>query len=168
MMTQAHGREAPSAGTTLTLEGDRALLITRSFRAPARLVFDAWTRPELVRRWWAPRSHGVEFAVCEADVRVGGAYRYGLRHRGGEIAFYGVYREIEAPTRLVYTSIFDAYPDQAVVVTVTFHEREGWTEVASREVYPSADAREAALSSGMESGMRETMDQLESLLGELL
>ncbi|MEZ4447957.1 MAG: SRPBCC family protein [Nannocystaceae bacterium] len=169
-MMQTHGSEAPRAGTTTTmdLEGDRALVITRAFRAPARLVFEAWTRAELVRRWWAPRSHGVEFVACDADVRVGGDYRYHLRHPRGDVIFYGTYREVEPTTRLVYTQCLEGHGDAAVVVTVTFTERAGVTEVVSREVYPSASVREAALASGMESGMRESLEQLDELLGSML
>lgn len=155
--------------TTLDLEGDRALTIRRTFNAPPTVVFDAWTKPEFVRRWWAPSSHGVVMVVCDAQLIMGGPYRYEMKHGEEEpLAFYGSYLEINPGKRLVYTQFFEPMADAgAVVVTVTFTEREGKTDVVSHEVYPSADARTAALESGMEPGMRETMDQLDELVGTL-
>jgi uncharacterized protein YndB with AHSA1/START domain len=160
--------------TTLALEGDREIVITRAFNGPARIVFEAWTRPELVSRWWAPRSRGVTMAVCEAELRVGGRYRYVLKlDRGGEFAFTGRYIEIAPPSRLVYTEVFEptaagAKPDDpGVVVTVTFEERDGRTHMVSRSLCPSKDVRDAIIASGMEHGMRETMDQLDALVASL-
>jgi uncharacterized protein YndB with AHSA1/START domain len=155
--------------TTVELQSDRELIITRCFDAPVRMVFEAWTSAELVRRWWAPRSHGVTMAGCEADVRVGGKYRYVLRNsEGGEIAFSGEYREIQPPTRLVYTQVFEPMAGAgAVVVTVTFEETGGKTRMISHERYPSKQARDGALASGMEHGLRETLDQLEELVAAL-
>jgi uncharacterized protein YndB with AHSA1/START domain len=160
--------------TTLALEGEREIVITRSFNGPARIVFDAWTRPELVRRWWAPRSRGASVVACDADVRAGGRYRYVLRlDRGGEFAFSGRYSEVTPPSRLVYTEVFEpkaegAQPNDAeVVVTVTFDEREGRTYMVSRSLCPSRDVRDAIIASGMEGGMRETMDQLDALVASL-
>jgi uncharacterized protein YndB with AHSA1/START domain len=155
--------------TSMELVSDREIVIARTFNGPARIVFDAWTRPELVRRWWAPKSHGVSVAECDADVRVGGKYRYVLRRdTGDEFAFSGEYREVTPHTRLVYTQIFEPYAEAgAVMVTVTFEERGGKTHLVSNEIYPSAEAREAALSAGMEHGMRETMDQLDELVASL-
>ena len=161
-------REASDA-TRMDLRGDREIVIARTFNGPARIVFDAWTRPELVRRWWAPRSHHVSVASCEADVRPGGAYRYVLRKDGSDedIAFSGRYQEVTPFSRLVYTSIFEMFPDAPVLVTVTFEEHDGRTRLVAREVYPSAEARAGALASGMEHGMRETMEQLDALLASL-
>jgi uncharacterized protein YndB with AHSA1/START domain len=155
--------------TTMDLAGDREIVISRRFDGPARVVFDAWTRPELVRRWWAPKSRGVSVIGCDADVRVGGKWRYVLRKDAGgpEIAFSGEYSEVTPHTRLVYTSIFEAYPDQPAVVTVTFEERAGKTHLVARELYPSAEARSIAIASGMEPGMRETMDLLDALVATL-
>jgi uncharacterized protein YndB with AHSA1/START domain len=156
----------PTSPATFTVEGERTLLIRRTFRAPPRLVFEAWTNPELVARWWAPRSRCVEVVSCEADVRVGGTYRYVLRAQGGEpFAFSGTYREIDAPTRLVYTQIFEPMAHAgAVVVSVAFTERDGLTDLRSEEVYPSKEALEAALAAGMEHGARDTLDQLDELV----
>jgi uncharacterized protein YndB with AHSA1/START domain len=158
-------------GTTLEVRGDREIVIARAFDAPARIVFEAWTNPELVSRWWAPRALGVSVVTCEADVRVGGRYRYVFRPAGaGEMAFSGEYLEVTPPSRLVYTQVFEptasgAQPeDQAIVVTVTFEERDGRTHLVSRSLCPSRDVRDAIIASGMERGMRESMQQLEVLL----
>src|SRR5258705_6618823 len=97
-------RKPEANPTSMELRGDRELVITRTFNGPPRIVFDAWTRPELVRRWWAPAALGVTIVSCDADVRVGGTYRYVLRNSGGgEVAFSGTYTEGAPPTRLVYT-----------------------------------------------------------------
>ena len=160
--------------TTMTLEGDREIVITRTFNGPARIVFDAWTRPELVRRWWAPKSRGVSIVACDADVRVGGSYRYVLRLKSGsDIAFSGTYTEVAPPARLVYTEIFEptaagTQPDEVgIVITVTFDERDGKTNMTSRSMCPSKEIRDAIIASGMEHGMRETMDQLDELVASL-
>jgi uncharacterized protein YndB with AHSA1/START domain len=154
--------------TTMELIAEREIVITRTFNALPPIVFDAWTRAELVRRWWAPKSRGVSMAGCDADVRVGGRYRYALRKDAGgeEIVFSGKYTEITPPARLVYTQALEPYPGE-VVVTVTFEERAGKTVLVARELYPSKDVRDAALASGMEHGMRETMDQLDELVATL-
>jgi uncharacterized protein YndB with AHSA1/START domain len=155
--------------TTMELRSEREIVIARTFHGPARIVFDAWTRPELVQRWWAPRSHGVAIVSAEADLRVGGSYRYLFRRDGGqEFAFSGTYSEVTPPTRLVYTQIFEPMREAgAVVVTVTFEERDGKTHLVAHELYPSKETREAALATGMEHGMRETMDQLDELVSSL-
>lgn len=171
MVAGAASEKAAMNQTTMELRSDRELIITRVFNGPARLVFEAYTRPEHVRRWWAPRSHGVSVVACEADVRVGGRYRYVLRKNSGgpDIAFSGIYTEVTAPTRVVFTSVFEPMADAgAVVCTVTFTERDGRTEMVSYEVYPSKEARDATIASGMEHGMREAMDQLEDLIASLI
>lgn len=154
--------------TTMQVDSERTIVITRSFDARAATVFEAWTSAALVKRWWAPKSHGVSVVSCEADVRVGGKYHYVLRHPGGDIAFSGEYREVTPPTRLVYTQVFEPMADAgAVVVTLTLEEHGGKTRMVATEVYPSREAREAALSSGMEHGMRETLEQLDELVASL-
>jgi uncharacterized protein YndB with AHSA1/START domain len=160
--------------TTLELRGDREIVIERTFNGPARVVFDAWTKPELVKRWWAPASRHVSVVSCDADLRVGGSYRYVLRlDKGAVFAFSGKYVEVSPPTRLVYTQIFEptaggAKPDDAdVVLTVTFEERNGTTRLTSTSVCPSPEVRDAIIASGMEHGMKETMDQLEALVESL-
>lgn len=160
--------------TTLELRGDTEIVITRTFNGPARIVFEAWTKPELVKQWWAPRSRHVSVVGCEADVRTGGFYRYVLRlEKGTQFAFSGRYIEVTPPSRLVYTQLYEptaggATPgDAEVVLTVTFTERDGKTHLASSSMCPSAEVRDAIIASGMEHGMRETMDQLEALVESL-
>jgi uncharacterized protein YndB with AHSA1/START domain len=170
-MDAKNGNEpAPVNRTSMELKSDREIVIARTFNGPARIVFDAWTKPEFVRRWWAPKSHGVSIASCEADVRVGGRYRYVLRpDTGEEFGFSGQYTEITPYSRLVYTQIFEPMAAAgAVIVTITLDERDGRTHLVSHELYPSAQVRDAALASGMEHGMRETMDQLDALVASLL
>lgn len=151
--------------TELQLVGDREIVISRTFNAPARIVFAAWTDPQLVRQWWAPRSMGGEVASSEADVRVGGAYRYVTRANGQGFAFFGEYLEVSPPDRVVYTQLYEPMAHVgAAVITVTFEERDGRTLLTSREVYPSEEVRDGVLASGMEEGMRETMDQLDALV----
>jgi uncharacterized protein YndB with AHSA1/START domain len=174
-MPAREGSEAPAMNqTSMERTSDREIVITRTFNGPARIVFDAWTKPEFVSRWWAPKSLGVSIASCDAEVRVGGRYRYVLQPRkGGPLAFSGTYREVTPHSRLIYTTIFEpgAVPgneeDGAAVVTVTFEEREGKTHLTARELYPSKDVLDGVLASGMEHGMRETMDQLDALVESL-
>ena len=169
-MAAGPGSSATTMNRTLMeVRGDRELVISRSFNAPAAIVFDAWTRPEHVTRWWAPKSRGVTLVECSAEVRNGGRYRYVLRKGNGpEIAFSGTYREVTPPTRVVYTNVYEAMAHLGeAVVTVTFTERNGHTELVAHEVYPSPAARDAALASGMEHGMREAMDQLDALVASL-
>lgn len=169
MVAGTGSKSAPVNETSMVLEGDREIVIERTFNAPARIVFEAWTKPELVKRWWAPRSRGVSLIACDADVRVGGRYRYVLRTAAGdEFAFSGEYREITPHSRLVYTQIFEPMADAGeMVITMTLEERGDQTHLVSHEVYPSTEARDAALGSGMEHGMRESMDQLDELVGSL-
>ena len=157
---------APMNQTTMERTSDREIVITRTFNGPARIVFDAWTKPELVRRWWAPKSHGVSVAACDAEVRAGGKYRYVLRRdTGEEFAFSGKYTEVRPHSRLVYTQVFEPMADAGeAIVTVTFEERGGKTHLVSHELYPSKEALDGAIGSGMEHGMRETMDQLDELV----
>ncbi|MBK7641664.1 MAG: SRPBCC family protein [Planctomycetes bacterium] len=151
--------------TSLERTSDTEIVIRRTFRAPAAVVFDAWTKPEYVRRWWAPVSRGVTLVVCEAELRVGGAYRY-VMARGGEerIGFSGKYLEIERPTRLVYTQGFDPMPNADAIVTVSFTELAGVTSLVAHERYPSKQALEGAIGAGMEAGMRETFELLAELV----
>jgi uncharacterized protein YndB with AHSA1/START domain len=158
--------------TSLERTSDREIVVARTLSGPARIVFDAWTRPELVSRWWAPRSLGVSMVSCDADVRIGGRYRYVLKPaEGDEFAFSGEYTEIVPPTRLVYTAFFEPQGrgprGDPAVVTVTFDDREGKTRVVSRELYPSKEVLDGALATGMEHGLRVTMDQLDELVASL-
>jgi uncharacterized protein YndB with AHSA1/START domain len=169
MVERKSTESAPKNVTTMDLEGDRMIVIRRAFNGPARLVFDAWTRAEHVQRWWAPKSRGVSIVAAEADVRPGGPYRYLFRLANGhQFAFSGKYTEVTPPTRLVYTQIFEPMREAGeVVITVSFDERGGKTHLVAHELYPSKETRDAALASGMEPGMRETMDQLDELVASL-
>jgi uncharacterized protein YndB with AHSA1/START domain len=165
------GSEVVGTGNRTTVErrSDRELVVTRTFNAPARIVYDAWTRPELLKRWWAPRSLGVSLFSCEADVRVGGVYRYVFgRDPSQAMAFSGVYREVVPSSRLVATQIFEQMRAAGeAIVTATFEEKEGKTRLVVHQLYASKESLDGAVASGMERGMRETYEQLEQLVGSL-
>jgi uncharacterized protein YndB with AHSA1/START domain len=149
--------------TTTERISDREMITRRTFDAPARIVFEAFTNPEHVRRWWAPRSRGVSVVECTGEVRVGGRYRYVIaRSPEEQYAFSGEYLELDPPSRFVYTQAFEPFPDPAVC-TVTLEEKDGMTRFTSREVYPSKEALEMAVASGMEDGLREVFVQLDEL-----
>jgi uncharacterized protein YndB with AHSA1/START domain len=151
-------------GTAIfTLPSDNEILVTREFDAPADLVFDAWTTPDLVKRWWA----GDRGQVTEAqiDLRVGGGWRWVMTANGGfEVAFSGVYREIDRPHRLVRTEIFEMFPDAVALSTITFDESDGVTTLKILGHYPTKDIRDAAIASGMEGGLQTSLDELEMLV----
>ena len=159
--------------TIVERSSDRELLITRSFNAPPRIVFDAWTKPELLKRWWAPKALGVSLFTCDADLRVGGRYRYVFGHDEAKpMAFNGWYKEFVPYSRLVYTQIFEPMPEAGEgVITTTFEDiSEGGrkqTRVVSRELFPTKEVLEGVLASGMEKGMRATLEQLEELVATL-
>jgi uncharacterized protein YndB with AHSA1/START domain len=147
--------------TTVERKSERELVVTRTFNAPARIVFEAWTRPELLKRWWAPKSSGVSLISCEADVRVGGRYRFEFGHAGSKpMAFFGCYIEVIPYSRLVWTN---DESDDGAVTTVTFEEKGGKTLLVLHELYPSKEALDGAIA-GMEDGMLETFAQLDELL----
>jgi len=152
---------------TLSTPTDRELVITAVLDAPRNLVFEAATKPEHVKRWWGIRR--TTMTSCEIDLRPGGAWRYVLRDNesGREDAFSGVYREIAAPTRLVYTEGWEAMPGHDYVVTATFDEKDGKTTLTSRLYYKSVEDRDGHIQSGMEPGMRETYDRLGEYLTTL-
>lgn len=160
--------------TTLELVGDCEIVIHRRFAAAAPIVFEAYSRADLVAKWWAPKSLGVEMVSAEADVRKGGTYRYVIKAPGqNEIGFNGVYQEVSPHSRLVFTQIYEPMADMGeVVVTVTFTEGRdqqgrGYTDVRFSEMCPNPFVRDGIISSGMEAGMRDTFDQLEALVIEL-
>ena len=147
--------------TTVDRKSERELVVTRTFNGPARIVFEAWTRPELLKRWWAPKSTGVSLLSCEADVRVGGRYRFEFGHEASKsMAFFGRYIEVTPHARLVWTN---DESDDGAVTTVTFEEKGGKTLLVMRELYPSKEALDGAIA-GMEGGMGETFEQLDELL----
>ncbi len=165
-MPVAEGRNDAMTESRATVErvSDTELVWRHTLRAKAEIVFDAYTKPELVKRWWAPKSRGLEMVQCEADVRVGGAYVYALARAGKiVVTFTGRYLEIDRPHRLVQTAAMAPFPDE-IVATVTFTEKDGVTELVSREVYPSKKVLDEAIAVGMEEGALETMDLLAELV----
>jgi uncharacterized protein YndB with AHSA1/START domain len=145
---------------------ERELVISRVFNGPARIVFEAWTKPELLQRWWAPESFGVTLLSCEADVRPGGTYRFVFAHpeSGEPMAFVGRYIEVTPHSRLVWTN---EEHDDGAVTTVTFEERDGRTHLVLQDRYPSKEALDEAVASGSVSGYPEQFDQLDALLESL-
>jgi len=150
--------------TTVERSSERDLVVTRTFNAPARIVFEAWTRPELIRRWWAPKSTGMSLLSCAADVRAGGRYRFEFGFEAAPpMVFFGRYIEVVPNVRLVWTN---EESDDASVTTVTFEEKGGKTLLVMHERYPSKEALDGAIA-GMEGGMSETFAQLDALLATL-
>lgn len=150
----------------LTTRGDREIVMTRDFNAPRMLVFDAFTKPELLKQWLLGPP-GWTMPVCEIDLRVGGAYRYIWRQSsdGREMGMGGIYREISAPERVVATEKFDEawYPGEAVG-TLVLVELDGKTTVTQTVLYQSREARDAVLKSGMEKGVTASYDRLDAVL----
>ena len=160
---------AETGKTQVERASDRELLVRRVFRTSPITLFDAMTKPELLRRWWAPRALGVELFECESDPRVGGAYRYVFGKPGEPaMAFSGVYQEVVRGARVVYTQIFEPMREAGVgIITTTYEQTEGGTLLTQRELFPSKEVLDGVIASGMERGMRETLEQLEALLPEL-
>jgi uncharacterized protein YndB with AHSA1/START domain len=147
--------------TTVERKSERELVVTRTFNGPARIVFEAWTKPELLKRWWAPKSTGVSLLSCEADLRVGGRYRFEFGHEASNpMVFFGRYIEVTPHSRLVWTN---DESDDGAVTTVIFEEKGGKTLLVMHELYPSKEALDGAIA-GMEGGMPETFEQLDELL----
>ena len=166
-MPQTNKREATMKRiTTVERKSERELVVTRSFNAPARILFDAWTKPEFLKRWWAPASLGVSLFECDCDLRVGGTYRYAFgRDPKSPEVFSGRYIEVAPPARLVLTQVYERMREAGeAVITVTFDESEGQTHLTLHQLYPSKEALDGAIASGMERGMRETLDQLDTLV----
>ena len=148
--------------TTVERKSDRELVVTRTFNGPARLVFEAWTKPELFKQWWVPKSMGMALRSCEMDVRVGGGYRLVFGHDASNPAeFFGRYLEVIPHSRLAWTN--DEGGDDGPVTTVTFEERGGKTLLVMSELYPSKEALDAA-GTGAADAMTETFEQLDELL----
>ena len=148
-------------GTTVERKSEREIVVTRTFNGPARIVFEAWTKPELFKRWWAPKSMGMSLLSCEMDVRVGGKYRFVFGHDASKpMAFFGRYIEVTPYSRLVWTN---EESDDGAVTTVTFEEQDGKTLLAMHELYPSKEALDAA-GTGSADATVETFAQLDELL----
>src|SRR6266481_721924 len=146
----------------VTTPSDREIVLTRVFDAPRTLVFDAFSKPELLKRWFGPR--GWSLVVCEVDLRVGGTFRFVMRGPDGkDMGMRGVYRELVPPERSVHMESFDDYPGESQV-TAVFIEQEGKTTLTATILYPSAEVRDIVLKSGMEHGAAESYDKLAELL----
>lgn len=151
----------------VTTPSDREICLTRLFDAPRHLVFEAMSKPEHIRRWWGCLGDGYSVPVCEVDLRPGGAWKFVNRHPHGEAVFYGVYREIAPPERLVYTEIFEPFPDAESLVTAVLTEEGGKTRMTVTAAYPSLEVRDNVLKTGMERGAAISYDRLEEVAGEL-
>ena len=163
----AVGSVANSDSFKATTPSDREIVLTRLFDAPRRLVFEAMSKPEHVRRWWGLLDERYSVTLCEIDLRVGGAWRFVGRGPQGEFAFHGVYREIAAPERVVFTEIFEPFPDVESVVTSVLSEEGGKTRLTVTVVYPSLEVRDSVLETGMARGAAISYDRLEDLVREL-
>ena len=145
--------------TTVERKSERELVVTRTFNGPAHLVFEAWTKPELFKRWWVPKSTGMSLLSCEMDVRVGGTYRLVF---GQGMAFFGRYTEVTPHSRLVWTN--EEGGDNESVTTVTFGEKGGKTLLVIHDLYPSKEALDAAIASESTGAFSEQFEQLDELL----
>lgn len=158
-------KEGESRRTTVQKTSEREVVVTRTFDAPARLVFAAWTRPELFRKWWVPRSMNSSLRSCEMDVRTGGTYRLVFGDDpANPMAFFGRYLEVVPDSRIVWTN--EESGDAGSVTTVTLEERDGKTLLVLSELYPTKEALDAA-GTGAQEAMHETFGQLDELLSEL-
>ena len=146
----------------VTLPTDTQIKIVRVFDAPADLVFEAWTTPALVRRWWGTDEHPL--TVCDIDLRVGGSWRYAMSMNGAELGWHGTYRAIAAPHRLESSEVFEGFPDGQAVNTLTLDEVGGTTTLTVVVQHQTKANRDGHIASGMEAGMQRTLDQLETLL----
>ncbi len=157
-----------TANTTMERISDREFVVTRTVNGPARLVFKAWSEPDLFRRWWTPASFGMTVHSCEMDVRIGGSYRLVISHPSMEqpMAFFGKYLDVVPNARIVWTNE-EGGEEAGAVTTVTFEERDGQTLVTWHDLYPSKEALDEAMVSGATSGFDEQFGQLDAILGEI-
>jgi uncharacterized protein YndB with AHSA1/START domain len=148
--------------TSVERTSERELVVTRTFDSPARLVFEAWTKPDLFKQWWVPKSVPMTMVSCDLDVRVGGRYRLVFSYEGTTMEFFGRYLEVTPHSRLVWTN--DEADDSGPVTTATFEEKAGKTLLVVRDLYPSKEALDAAIESGSTGALPETLEQLSELL----
>jgi uncharacterized protein YndB with AHSA1/START domain len=158
MDAKGNSEAAATKHTTVERRSERELVVTRSFDAPARLVFEAWSNPELFQRWWVPKSMGMKLHSCEMDVRTGGTYRLNF---GEGMDFFGRYVEVTPPLRIVWTN--EEGGENGSVTTVTFEEKDGRTLLVMSELYPSTEALDAQ-GTGAADATQETFGQLDELL----
>ena len=162
-MVASNASESPR--TTVEKTSDREVVVTRTFDAPARLVFEAWSKPELFKKWWVPRSMGMTLRSCEMDVRTGGSYRLVFgEDAANTFAFFGTYLDVVHDTRIVWTN--EEGGDAGSITTVTLEERDGKTLLVMSEVYPTKEALDEA-GTGAQDATHETFAQLDELLAEL-
>jgi len=154
-------KESGANRTTVERKSELELVVTRMVDAPVHLVFEAWTKPEIFKRWWVPKSYGLTLLSCEMDVRVGGQYRLVFPHEGSTLEFFGTYLEVIPDSRLVWTN--DEGDEGPTVTTVTFDEIGGKTLLVVHDRYPSKEA----LDSGATGALPEALDQLDELLASL-
>jgi uncharacterized protein YndB with AHSA1/START domain len=161
-------RAANSDTFTVSTPSERAIRMTRLFDAPRHLVFEVMSKPEHIRRWWGALGEGYVVTQCDVDLRPGGSWRHVLTTPKGEtVGFHGVYREVTPPDRLVFTEIFDPYPDGDSLVTTVLTDEDGKTRLTITAEYPSRDVRDSVLKSGMERGAALSYDKLEEIAAEL-
>src|SRR3982074_2868521 len=160
-------RAANSDSFKVTTPSDSEIRMTRLFDAPRRLVFEAMTKPEHVKQWWGRLGEGYSVPVCEIDFRPGGSWRFVNRHPKGEAVFYGEYREITPPSRVVFTEIYEPFPDSVSVVTAELTEEGGKTRLTTTVRYPSLEIRDMVIETGMAKGAGISYDRLEDLVAEL-
>jgi uncharacterized protein YndB with AHSA1/START domain len=162
----AKGESDPASGknrTTVERRSERELVVTRTFNAPARIVFEAWTKPELFKRWWVPKSMGMSLLTCEMDVRVGGEYRLVFGVGASKVMeVFGKYIEVTPHSRLVWTN--EEGDEGGAITTLTFEEMGGQTLLVKHDLYPSKEALDGELASGAADGLPEQLDQLDELL----
>jgi uncharacterized protein YndB with AHSA1/START domain len=156
-------KDIDSTRTTVEPKSEREIIVTRTFDAPARIVFQAWTTPALFRRWWIPKSMPIPLLSYEADIRTGGSYRLVFGVQGGEtMAFFGTYIEVTPHARIVWTN--DESGEDGAISTVTLEEQGSMTRLVLQELYRSKAARDAGLASGGCDGLGETFEQLDEVL----
>jgi uncharacterized protein YndB with AHSA1/START domain len=154
---------APKNRTTVERKSERELVVTRTINGPARIVFEAWTKPELFKKWWLPKSIGMSLLSCELDVRTGGKYRLVFAYGDSKpMEFFGRYIEVTPHSRIVWTN--DEGDEAGPVTTVTFEEKGGKTLLVVHVLYPSKEALDGAIASGSTGAMPETLDQLDELV----
>src|SRR6185295_1810746 len=163
MDARRESEPTPMKRTTVERKSERELVVTRTVNGPARIVFEAWTKPELFKRWWVPKSMGMSLLSCEMDVRVGGRYRLVFGLGASEpMAFFGTYLEVTPHSRLVWTN--DEAGDAGQVTTVTLVERGGQTLLVVHDLYPSKEALDEAIASGSTGALPEQFEALDELL----
>ena len=168
MDARREGEPGPTkTRTAVERKSERELVVTRTINGPPRIVFEAWTKPELFKRWWVPKSFGLSLLSCDMDVRIGGTYRLVFSHPAAPepMAFFGRYIEVTPRSRIVWTNEESA---DGAITTVTFEEKDGQTLLVLHELYPSKQALDDAVASGSPSGAGEQFELLDELLVTLV